>query len=211
MAPRAYNNETRQQQQAELKAQIAAAAAELHAQKGALATSYAEIAQRAGVSVPTVYKHYPDLNLLVQGCSGHVASQAPPIPVEAILACPDLGAATAQLVEAFDRLHAYFEPWLVWREHGRIPALAERAEEARARVTALCAAVLARHGLGGDGRELAPVWESLLHFELWHRLVRLHQLPRAVARRRLIHLLLAVTGQQPATRSSSRPNARRSS
>lgn len=211
MAPRAYNNETRQQQQAELKAQIAAAAAELHAQQGALATSYAQIAQRAGVSVPTVYKHYPDLNLLVKGCTSHVASQAPPIPVEAILACPDLASATAQLAQAIDRLHAYYEPWLVWREHGRIPALAERAEDARARITALCDTVLARHSGSGDTRELAAVWESLLQFELWYRLVRLHHLPRAAVRRRLIHLLLAVTGQQPATPSSPRPNARSSS
>jgi AcrR family transcriptional regulator len=43
MVARAYNNEIRRQQQAELKARIAAAASRLHAEKGVLATSYSEI------------------------------------------------------------------------------------------------------------------------------------------------------------------------
>lgn len=209
MAPRAYNNETRQQQQAQLKTRIAAAAAELHARKGALATSYAEIAERAGVSVPTVYKHYPDLDLLVRGCSGHVSEQAPPLPAQAILASADLPTATEQLVDAVDRLHAYYEPWQVWREQGRIPALAERAEAARESLTALCAAVLAAHGVTGDRREIAAVWESLLQFDLWHRLVRVHEFSRAAVRRRLVQLLLAAIGQQPVTPTSPRPTARR--
>ena len=210
MAPRAYNNETRQQQQAQLKTRIAAAAAELHARKGALATSYAEIAEHAGVSVPTVYKHYPDLDLLVRGCSGHVSEQAPPLPVKEILDCPDLPAAAERLVGAIDRLHAYYEPWQVWREQGRIPALAERAQEARERITDLCAAVLAAHGVPGDRREIAALWESLLQFDLWHRLARVHEFSRAAVRRRLVQLLLAAIGPQPVTPTSPRPTARRS-
>jgi AcrR family transcriptional regulator len=209
MAPRAYNSETRQQQQAELKARIAAAAAALHAANGALATSYAEIAGRAGVSVPTVYKHYPDLDQLVRGCTAHVAGQAPPVPADAILAAPSLQDAVERLVDAMLALHSYYEPWMVWREAGRIPALAEMAASGRQRVSALCLAVLERHRVGGDRRELAAVWESLLNFELWHRLVRAHELPRAAVRRRLIHLLLAAAGPQPAT--PSRPAQRKSS
>lgn len=208
MAPRAYNNETRQQQQAELKARIAAAAAELHAQKGALATSYAEVAERAGVSVPTVYKHYPDLDELVRGCTAHVAGRAPAVPVEAILGAPTLQAAIEGLVDATMGLHAHFEPWVVWREQGRIPALAELYASNRQRATQLCAAVLDRHGVGGDRRELAAVMESLLHFELWHRLMRLHKLTRGAVRRRLIQLLMAALGQQPAI-STSRPSQRK--
>jgi AcrR family transcriptional regulator len=210
MAPRAYNNETRQQQQAELKARIAAAAAELHAQKGALATSYAEIAERAGVSLPTVYKHYPDLNELVRGCTGHVAALAPAIPAEAILGAPSLQAAIEGLVDAMLNLHAHFEPWTVWREHSRIPALAQLYASNRQRTTQLCTAVLDRHAVAGDRRELAAVMESLLHFEVWHRLTRVHKLTRAAVRRRLIELLMAALGQQP-TVSTSRPSQRRNS
>jgi AcrR family transcriptional regulator len=208
MAPRAYNNESRQRQQAELKGRIAAAAAELHAQKGALATSYAEVAERAGVSVPTVYKHYPDLDELVRGCTAHVSSVAPAIPVEAIVGAPTLQAAIEGLVDAAMGVHAHFEPWAVWREHGRIPALAQLYATNRQRVIQLCTAVLDRHGVEGDRRELVAVMESLLHFELWHRLTRLHKLTRPAVRRRLVHLLLAALGQQPAT-SNSRPMQRR--
>jgi AcrR family transcriptional regulator len=198
MAPRAYNNETRQQQQEELKARIAEAAARLHAERGALATSYADIAQAAGVSLPTMYKHFPGLNELVRACSGHVASRAPEFPADAILAAPGLRAAAQLLVDAMDAIHAHFEPWKAWREEGRIPVLAEAAEERRRQLVQLCEAVLARHGVPGPHRERAAVWESLLGFELWHRLVRAHKLPRAAVRAHLLSLVLAETGPQPA-------------
>lgn len=205
MAARAYNNETRQQQQAELKERIAAAAAKLHAGKGALATSYAEIAQAAGVSLPTVYKHFPELGDLVTACTGHAASLAPPIPAEQILAAPDLATAAQLLVQAMDRLNAYFEPWLVWREHERIPVLREINAAQRRQLTGLCAAVLARHG-APDARQVAATWETLLHFELWHSLVRHHKLPRTAVRATQLHLLLAVTGPQRAPASPLRPS-----
>jgi len=210
MAPRAYNNETRQQQQEELKERIAAAAARLHAARGALATSYAEIAQEAGVSLPTVYKHFPDLDRLVRACTGHAQAHAPAFPAEEILAAPDLPAAAALLVDAADRLNAYFEPWLVWRERERIPVLLENDAQQRKQFVQLCAAVMERHGIAGPHRELAAVWESLLHFEPWQRLVREHKLPRAAVRTHLISLLLAVTGPQPAP-VSMRPTRRKPS
>jgi AcrR family transcriptional regulator len=211
LAPRAYDNQARQQRQADLKTRIAVAASQLHAGKGVLATSYAEIAEHAGVSVPTVYKHYPDLDQLVRGCSGHVARGAPAIPAEAILACPALAPAIEKLVEAMDRRHAYFEPWMVWREHSRISALAEGAAAGREQLTKLCGAVLTRHRVAGNQRELAAQWEALLHFELWHRLVRVHKLRRATVCRTLIHLLLAAAGQQSAAPAHSRPTSRRNS
>ena len=67
MAPRAYDNHTRRQQQVALKESIAAVAAQLHASQGVLDTSYAQIAERAGVAIPTVYKHFPSLDELVRG------------------------------------------------------------------------------------------------------------------------------------------------
>jgi AcrR family transcriptional regulator len=208
MAPRAYNNESRQQQQAQLKARIAAAAAELHAQQGALATSYAQVAERAGVSVPTVYKHYPDLDQLVRGCTAHVAAKAPAMPADAILAEPSLRGAIEALVDGAMGIHAHFEPWMLWREHGRIPALAQLYAANRQRALQLYGALLERHGVAGDHRELAALMESLLHFELWHRLTRLHKLPRAAVRWRLTELLMAALGQQPAN-SNPRPTSRR--
>jgi AcrR family transcriptional regulator len=207
MAPRAYNKETRQQLQEQLKQRIAEAAAQLHAERGVLATSYADIAQAAGVSVPTMYKHFPDLGQLVRACSGHVTANAPVFPTDEILASPDLRTAAEMLVNAMDRLHAYFEPWKSWREASRIPVIAESAAQQQGRMVQLCEALMARHGVEGPHHELAAMWESLLDFELWHRLVRGHALPRATVRAHLLSLVLAVTGPQR-TNTPPRPNPR---
>ena len=185
MAPRAYNNQTRQQLQTELKQHIVEAAAQLHAQKGGLGTTYADIAQAAGVSLPTVYKHFPQLDALFQSCTAHVAQPAPALPVDSILAAPDLASAAQALVDAMDQLNAYYEPWLVWRDHGRNQFLAEFGASAAQQLTGLCAASPGQAlPAWPSWHEMAALWESLLHFEFWHRLVRGHQLaPRRGAAR----------------------------
>jgi AcrR family transcriptional regulator len=204
--PRAYNNETRLQQQAELKARIAAAAAQLHAEKGALSTSWAEIAQAAGVSLPTVYKHFPDFDALIPACTGHAAQLAPPLPVERILACEDLPAAAQALAHACDQRNAFFEPWMAWGEARQIEPLSRIVAEQRIQFTGLCRRVLQQHLPGAAGLdEMAAQWQALLDFEFWHALVRQHGLPRAAVRRHITHLLLAVTGPQPAA-PAPRPN-----
>lgn len=210
MPPRAYNNESRLQQQAELKTRIAAAAARLHAEKGALGTSWADIAQAAGVSLPTVYKHYPDFEALIPACTGHAAQLAPPLPVERILAAEDLAAAAQALAQACDQLNAYFEPWRAWGEAARIEPLARFQAQQRASFTGLCRQVLRRHLPAAAGLdEMAAQWQALLDFGFWHALVRQHGFSRAAARRHITHLLLAVTGPQPAAAPAPRPNRRK--
>jgi AcrR family transcriptional regulator len=75
---------------------------ELDAGKGAVATSYAEIAQRAGVSLPTLYKHFPTQDQLIAACTGHVAGQGPALSAAQILEAATLAAAAEALV-ASDR------------------------------------------------------------------------------------------------------------
>lgn len=204
MAPRAYNNETRQQQQAELKERIAAAAARLHAAQGGLATRYAEIAQAAGVSLPTVYKHFPDLDALMGACTGHVGAQAPAFPAAQILAAGDLAEAVVRLVKAADRLNAFFEPWLVWREEERIPLLGQLAAEQRQQLTGFIESLLAQHDVD-QAHTLAPAWDAVLHFEFWHRLVRQHKLSRPATREIQQQLLLAVSGPRRPAPTTTRP------
>lgn len=209
MAPRSYNPQTRRRQQAERKARIAAATAGLHAAKGVVATSYAEIASQAGVSLPTVYSHFPTQQELLQGCTGHVAAQAPPLPVEKILAADSLHAAAEMLVSATERQHLHFEPWLSKREDGVIPFLAGMSDGMRRAQAEFVARVLRRHLGPGARRELVAGWESLLSFDLWHRLVRGHALSRNATRRILVQSLLALAGTQPAARPA--PHSRRKS
>lgn len=207
MAPRPYNTESRRRKQLELRARIAAAAAELHAQKGGLATSYADIARHAGVSLPTVYKHFPTPDELFGACTTHVAGRAPQLPIEEILAAPDLRAAAERLVGAMDALHAYFEPWQGWGEDRLVPALADISADLRRRQTALIAELLSRHLGPGDHREVAAAWESAVSFDPWHRMVRGHELSRPAVRRLLVQMLLAVAGPQPAASSNHGPGS----
>ncbi|MGC2457344.1 MAG: TetR/AcrR family transcriptional regulator [Gallionellaceae bacterium] len=205
MKTRAYNIETRLRQQAALKASIAAATVELHAAKGAIATSYADIAKYAGVSLPTVYKHFPTLNELLQGCTSHVIAKAPQFPADEILAAPDLPAAAELLAAAMEQQHLHYEPWFTWREDRVIPFLAELSEGFRKMQSAFLTKLLAQHLGKGVRREMVAGWESALSFDLWHRLVRSHGLPRPAARRVLVHCLLAVIEPTPAsTKTGSR-------
>ncbi len=203
MKTRAYNIETRRRQQAELKAGIAAATVELHAAKGVIATSYADIARHAGVSLPTVYKHFPTQDELLEGCTSHVIAKAPPMPLEKILAAPDLPAAARLLVAAMEQQHLHFEPWFTWREDRVLPFLAGMVDGFRQMQSALVAKVLARHLGTGVRRDMVAAWESILSFDLWQRMVRGHRLPRAAARRVLVQCLLAVIEPTPASRSNT--------
>src|SRR5262245_5236053 len=137
MATRSYNSESRLRKQAELKAHIAASAAALHARQGATATSYADIAAEAKVSLPTVYAHFPTQDELLAGCTSHVAAKAPPLPVADIVAAPDLGTAVELLVDTLEKQHLHFEPWLAWREDRVIPFLTQMSAGVRDQVTAL--------------------------------------------------------------------------
>jgi AcrR family transcriptional regulator len=194
---RAYNIETRRRQQSELKASIAAATVELHAAKGAIATSYADIAKHSGVSLPTVYKHFPTMNELLQGCTSHVIAKAPQFPAEEILAASDLPKAAELLVDAMEQQHLHFEPWFTWREDRILPFLAELSEGFRKMQSAFMEKLLAQHLGNGARREMVAGWESALSFDLWHRLVRSHGLSRPAARRVLVQSLLAVTEPTP--------------
>lgn len=184
-----------------MKARIAAATADLHAVKGAMATTYADVAAHAGVSLPTVYKHFPTQDELLAGCTGHVIARAPEMPVEQILAAPDLPGAAKLLVSAMETQHLHFEPWLVWREDRVIPFLTRMLAGIRRAHAELVEAVLKAHGVRRGLREAVATWESMLSFDFWHRLVRAHGLSPAAARRVITRGLLAAVPPVPASRN----------
>lgn len=80
MSPRRYNAKVRQSQVSERRQRVAAATAELHAEKGVIATGYADIARRAGVSLSTVHSDFPTQAELMSACTGHVGARAPELP-----------------------------------------------------------------------------------------------------------------------------------
>jgi AcrR family transcriptional regulator len=196
MTTRTYNSENRLRKQAELRQRIAAAAAAIHARKGALATSYADIAAEAKVSLPTVYAHFPSLDALLDGCTRHVAAEAPALPVDAILAASTLDDAALCLVDAM-------EPWLSWREDRVIPFLATLAGHVRDELASLVGRVLRQHCGPGAHRESIAAWETALSFDAWHRLARGHRLSRPAVRRAILQCLRATAPPQ-ASKNPSR-------
>ena len=81
MSPRNYDMTNRAAAVARTRQRIVDATLELHGEQGIAATSWDDIAARAGVGVGTVYRHFPSLDELIPAC-GQIAMQlvAPPDP-----------------------------------------------------------------------------------------------------------------------------------
>ena len=101
MSPRKYDMTRRAAAVAQTRRRIVEATRELHGERGIAATSWDDIAARAGVGVGTVYRHFPSLDELIPAC-GEVAMQviAPPEPGSV----PALFAHATQPAERIERL-----------------------------------------------------------------------------------------------------------
>ena len=82
MSPRRYRMGARADAVARTKATIVAAAREMHAQRGLAATNWEDIAERAGVSTATVYRHFPSLAEIVPACARTVFDIIQPLTIE---------------------------------------------------------------------------------------------------------------------------------
>lgn len=114
---------------AETKTRIVAAAMDLHAKRGVQATRWEEIAEQAGVSVATMYRHFPSLKELIPTCARTVFDLIAPLTVEQATAkyakLEDTGARLALLVRANVHCYGKGEDWLhaAYRERDFIPEL----------------------------------------------------------------------------------------
>ncbi|MHA7987413.1 TetR/AcrR family transcriptional regulator [Rathayibacter sp. CAU 1779] len=68
---RTYRLNRRADTQDDTRQRIVDTAIELHQTIGPAATTFSEIARRAGVGRVTVYRHFPDESALAAACSGH--------------------------------------------------------------------------------------------------------------------------------------------
>lgn len=82
MSPRQYKMGARAEAVGKTRAAIVAAARELHAERGLAATSWDDIAERAGVSTATVYRHFPSSAELVPACAQTVFDLIQPLTPE---------------------------------------------------------------------------------------------------------------------------------
>jgi len=102
---RPYRMKRRAELEEQTRARIAESAMRLHEQLGPARTSIGAIAEQAGVTRSTVYRHFPDEDALFDACSAHWAALNP---------LPDLAAWAAirdpeeRLRIALDELYAFY-------------------------------------------------------------------------------------------------------
>ena len=197
---RTYSMQRRVALEGESRERIVRATVALHAQHGALGTTYAMIAKRAQVAPQTVYNHFPKEDVLLGACTGHVLDRAPPLDVAMVRSAPSPAARLKLLAHAVFARHEFMAPWLRWREAALIPALGAIAAEGDDRLHALIAATVAPdHEPTPDFVDAAFV---LLDYPAWQALTRSRSSPEAarVAGECLVDLLPRLTRPKPQPR-----------
>ncbi len=134
---------------AQTRRRIVDATRELHGEQGIAATTWDDIAARAGVGVGTVYRHFPSLDELIPAC-GEVSMRivALPDPAAAPALFDGLGAPEARIERLVGEAFAIYErgaPELraVRNEPDVHPRLAEEGRALEASLGALVDAALA--------------------------------------------------------------------
>jgi AcrR family transcriptional regulator len=124
---RTYELKRRAERQDETRRRIVAAAIELHTTLGPSRTTVQAIAEKAGVTRPTVYAHFPDARSLLEACSGHVRATVPPPDPSPWRSIADpserLETALCELFRYYERLEPLLEN--VQRDAAVMPLVAE--------------------------------------------------------------------------------------
>ena len=169
---RDYRSPIREDAKALTRQRIIEATVALHAEKGVLATTHADVAERAGVSLPTVYNHFPNSAALLPHCMGAVAATLPPIDREAILGEVEGARRIEALVTAIYNRHERHAPWARWAvaDAPKVPELAIAIRE-RDRATAkLVNDALTFPPHRNPQRRVYAIARALLDFPAWRRL-----------------------------------------
>jgi AcrR family transcriptional regulator len=172
---RTYELKRRAERQEETRQRIVEAAVELHTTLGPSRTTVAAIAERAGVTRPTVYAHFPDTRSLLQACSGHVRATVPPPDPAGWRSLSD---PEERLETALRELYGYYErlePLLdnVQRDAAVMPIVAEM-NGYRVRYLEQIRDVLLE-GWPARGRAKTGLRQAIGHaleFRTWQSLVR---------------------------------------
>jgi len=138
---------------AQTRRRIIGATRELHTEQGIAATSWDDIAARAGVGVGTVYRHFPSLDELIPACD-EISMQVVALPdPEGVPSLFDGVDAPAERIERLVReAFAIYErgaPELraIRNEPDIHPRVAQGAEELEASLTALVDAAVEPSGI----------------------------------------------------------------
>jgi AcrR family transcriptional regulator len=145
---RTYRKAKRAVAEEATRERIVRATMALHLEKGVATTSYADVAERAGVGAATVYRHFPTASALIDACGANFWQAIdPPRPEDAAAVfsgCHGRAARLERLVQELDAFYARAAAplWSAVRDRDRIPELALFLKNVRAGVVALVAAAL---------------------------------------------------------------------
>jgi AcrR family transcriptional regulator len=171
---RVYRKAKRAEAQEETRDRIVRATMGLHLEQGIATTSYADVAERAGVGAATVYRHFPTTGSLVEACGAQVwQTIEPPRPEDAAAVFAGLKSRRARLERLVRELDAFYARgavplWRAEQDRDRIPELDASLREVDEGVAALVSAALADDA---SERTLAIV-SALSGFAPWRALKR---------------------------------------
>jgi AcrR family transcriptional regulator len=172
---RTYELKQRAERQQETRRRIVEAAVELHAMLGPSRTTVTAIAERAGVTRPTVYAHFPDERSLFQACSGHVRETVPPPDPTSWRSISDPGERLETALRDLYRYYERLEPLLenVQRDAAVMPLVAEMNTYRVRYLEGIHDLLLEGWPTRGRARSrLARAIGHALEFRTWQSLVR---------------------------------------
>jgi AcrR family transcriptional regulator len=201
MAGREYRMRKRAEGLDATRERIVEATAALHYEQGVAATSYVQIAERAGVGPATVYRHFPTLGSLVEACGVAVRDAIqPPRPEAAPAIFAGLATRQQRLERLVTELDAFHDRAAVWlgiaaRDRDRVPELEGFLGQVEAGVEALV-----REAMGAGSPEASiRLVAALADVAVWSSLKRLGAPPAEFRRTmaRLLDCAVAAAGQGP--------------
>jgi len=159
---------------AQTNSRIVEAAKALHSERGVLATSWQDIAERAGVSPVTVYRHFRSLSELIPACARSFVDSVAPLAEE------DARAAFAALESPFERLemlirddcacYARGREWFhaAMRESELVPELGAVVSAQQATLATLIRAALEELD---PSAEVVSALQAVIDFPFWRALI----------------------------------------
>jgi AcrR family transcriptional regulator len=194
MSPRKYDMTRRATAAAQTRQRIIDATLELHGEQGIAATSWDDIAARAGVGVGTVYRHFRSLDELIPAC-GEITRQVLELPEDPPALFAGLGAGPERIERLVREAFAIYErgaPQLraIRNEPDVHENVAEAGEQVEASLAALIdAAVEPFRTTPGD----RAVVRAMIDLNTWEAL-RDQELGQAEAVTAIAELLMARIG-----------------
>jgi AcrR family transcriptional regulator len=204
---RTYELKRRAERQQETRRRIVAAAVELHATLGPSRTTVQAIAEKAGVTRPTVYAHFPDADALFRACSGHVRASVPPPDPTPWRSIEDPGERLEAALRALYGYYARLEPLLdnIQRDAPVLPILREIGAYRVRYLEDVRELLLAGWPSRGQARtRLRRALGHALDFRTWQSLVRGQGCGTNEAVQLMLAFARAAAGVRPSTELKNR-------